>query len=224
VGIGYLRIPPVIITFATSYLWLGIGLFLRPVPGGEAVDWFRAFYNVGLVEGVPAWLKAGGAVFPPALVLILLGCALWLIVARTRTGRYLYAVGGNNESAYVSGINTAAVQMRACLLNSAFIFLTALFFVGQNQSGDARMGDPLTLRAIASAVVGGIALSGGRGSVFSALVGALIISFVNKIIFFANIPNAFQPLFGGLIVVLAIAGSQAYALSGKRSVEAGRLP
>lgn len=224
VGIGYLRIPPVIITFATSYLWLGIGLFLRPVPGGEAVDWFRAFYNAGLVEGVPAWLKAAGAVFPPALVLILIGCALWLIVARTRTGRYLYAVGGNNESAYVSGINTAAVQMRACLINSGFIFLTALFFVGQNQSGDARMGDPLTLRAIASAVVGGIALSGGRGSVFSALVGALIISFVNKIIFFANIPNAFQPLFGGLIVVLAIAGSQAYALSGKRSVEAGRLP
>ena len=224
VGIGYLRIPPVIITFATSYLWLGIGLFLRPVPGGEAVDWFRAFYNAGLVEGVPAWVKAAGAVFPPALVLILIGCALWLIVARTRTGRYLYAVGGNNESAYVSGINTAAVQMRACLINSAFIFLTALFFVGQNQSGDARMGDPLTLRAIASAVVGGIALSGGRGSVFSALVGALILSFVNKIIFFANIPNAFQPLFGGLIVVVAIAGSQAYALSGKRSAEAGRLP
>jgi ribose transport system permease protein len=224
VGIGYLRIPPVIITFATSYLWLGIGLFLRPIPGGESVDWFRAFYNVGLVPGVPGWLKAAGAVFPPALLLILIGCALWLVVARTRTGRYLYAVGGNNESAYVSGINTAAVQMRACLINSVFIFLTALFFVGQNQSGDARMGDPLTLRAIASAVVGGIALSGGRGNVFFALVGALIISFVNKIIFFANIPNAFQPLFGGLIVIAALAGSQAYALSSKRSVEAGRLP
>jgi ribose transport system permease protein len=223
VGIGYLRIPPVIITFATSYLWLGIGLFLRPVPGGESVDWFRVFYNVGLVEGVPGWLKAAGAVFPPALVLILIGCALWLVVARTRTGRYLYAVGGNNESAYVSGIKTAAVQMRACLINSMFIFLTALYFVGQNQSGDARMGDPLTLRAIAAAVVGGIALTGGRGNVFFALVGALIISFVNKIIFFANIPNAFQPLFGGLIVILALAGSQVYALSSKRSAETGRL-
>jgi ribose transport system permease protein len=224
VGIGYLRIPPVIITFATSYLWLGIGLFLRPIPGGESVEWFRAFYNVGLVPGVPLWLKSAGAVVPPALVLILIGSALWLVVARTRTGRYLYAVGGNNESAYVSGIDTAAVQMRACLINSVFIFLTALYFVGQNQSGDARMGDPLTLRAIASAVVGGIALSGGRGGVFSALVGALIISFVSKIIFFANIPNAFQPLFGGLIVILALAGSQLFALSGKRSAEAGRLP
>jgi ribose transport system permease protein len=166
------RLPahsPVIITFATSYLWLGIGLFLRPVPGGEAVNWFRAFYNAGLVEGVPAWLKAAGAVFPPALVLILIGCALWLIVARTRTGRYLYAVGGNNESAYVSGINTAAVQMRACLLNSGFIFLTALFFVGQNQSGDARMGDPLTLRGSPGVVEA--SPSGTGAACVSALVG-----------------------------------------------------
>lgn len=224
VGIGYLRIPPVIITFATSYLWLGLGLFLRPIPGGQSVDWFRAFYNLGLVKAVPGWLKAAAGVCPPALVLILIGCLLWLGIRRTRTGRYLYAVGGNNESAYVSGINTAAVQLRACLINSAFIFLTALFFVGQNQSGDARMGDPLTLRAIAAAVVGGIALSGGRGSVFFALVGALILSFVSKIIFFANIPNAFQTLFGGLIVIVAIAGSQAYALSNKRSVEGSRLP
>ncbi len=223
VGIGYLRIPPVIITFATSYLWLGLGLFLRPIPGGESVDWFRAFYNVGLVKGVPDWLKAAGAACPPALILILIGCLLWLWIRRTRTGRYLYAVGGNNESAYVSGIDTAAVQLRACLINSLFIFLTALFFVGQNQSGDARMGDPLTLRAIAAAVVGGIALTGGRGSVFFALVGALILSFVSKIIFFANIPNAFQTLFGGLIVIVAIAGSQAYALSNKSSVEGGRL-
>lgn len=223
VGIGYLRIPPVIITFATSYLWLGAGLFLRPVPGGESVAWFRAFYNVGLVPGVPAWLKASGAVFPPALVLILVGCLLWWVLSRTRLGRYLYAVGGNNESAYVSGINTASVQMRACLINSVFIFLTALYFVGQNQSGDARMGDPLTLRAIAAAVVGGISLSGGRGSVYMALVGALIISFVNKIIFFANIPNAFQTLFGGLIVIVALAGSQAFALAGRKSGEGGRL-
>jgi ribose transport system permease protein len=72
------------------------------------------------------------------------------------------------------------------------------------------MGDPLTLRSIAAAVVGGIALSGGRGNVYFALVGALILSFVNKIIFFANIPYAYQTLVGGAIVIVAIAGSQAY--------------
>ena len=165
---------------------------------------------------MPAWLKSAGAYFPPALAMVLLGCALWLVILRTRTGRYIHAVGCNSESAYESGIDTARVQMPASLINSVFIFLTALFFVGQNQSGDARMGDPLTLRAIAAAVVGGIALSGGRGSVFYALAGALILSFVNKIIFFANIPNAYQTLFSGVIIIAALAGSQLSTLSARR--------
>jgi ribose transport system permease protein len=223
VGIGYLRIPPVIVTFATSFIWLGIALFLRPTPGGETVGWFRAFYRIRNIETAPAFLKAFGEIIPPSLILILIGCLVWWIVSRTRTGRYIYAVGSNSQSAYETGINTAWVQMKACMINSAFIFLTALFFVGQNGSGDARMGDPLTLKAIAAAVVGGIALTGGRGSVYFALIGALIFSFVSKIIFFANIPNAYQTLFGGVIVIVAIAASQLYTLSGRRAGQESKL-
>jgi ribose transport system permease protein len=217
IGIGYLRIPPVIATFATSFIWLGVALFVRPTPGGESVAWFAAFYNFSSVPGAGAALKAFGSFFPPALMLILLGCLFWFLISRTRMGRYIYAVGGNSDSAYVSGINTARVQLMACMINSVFIFLTALFFVGQTGSGDARMGDPFTLRAIAAAVVGGIALAGGRGSVYFALAGALILSFVNKIIFFANIPYAYQTLVGGAIVIVAIASSQAYTLYNMRT-------
>jgi ribose transport system permease protein len=224
IGIGYLRIPPVIVTFATSFIWLGIALFLRPTPGGETVDWFQAFYKIGNIEGAPGFLKAFGDIIPPALILVLIGCAFWYVISRTRTGRYIYAVGSSNQSAYETGIDTARVQMEACMINSVFIFLTALFFVGQNRSGDARMGDPLTLRAIAATVVGGIALTGGRGNVFFSLVGALILSFVSKIIFFANIPNAYQTLFSGVIVIIAIAGSQVYALSSRRAKEESKLP
>lgn len=218
IGAGYLRIPPIIVTFATSFIWLGAALFLRPTPGGEAVDWFKAFYDIGTVKDVPAFIKAFGAIVPPALILVLIGCVLWFIISKTRTGRYIYAVGSNNDSAYASGIDTAKVQMVAYIINSVFIFLAALFFVGQNQSGDARMGDPLTLRAIAAAVVGGIALTGGRGSVYFALVGALILSFVNKIIFFANIPNAYQTLISGVILIVAIASSLVYTLYNKRAL------
>ena len=223
IGIGYLRIPPVIVTFATSFIWLGIALFLRPTPGGETVDWFQAFYRIRNIETAPAFLKAFGETIPPSLILVLIGCLMWWIVSRTRTGRYIYAVGSNNQSAYETGINTAWVQMKACMINSAFIFLAALFFVGQNGSGDARMGDPLTLKAIAAAVVGGIALTGGRGSVYFALIGALIFSFVSKIIFFANIPNAYQTLFGGVIVIVAIAASQLYTLSSRRAKKESKL-
>jgi len=223
IGIGYLRIPPVIVTFATSFIWLGIALFLRPTPGGETVDWFQAFYRIRNIETAPTVLKAFGETVPPSLILVLIGFLIWWVVSRTRTGRYIYAVGGNSQSAYETGINTAWVQMKACMINSAFIFLAALFFVGQNRSGDARMGDPLTLKAIAAAVVGGIALTGGRGSLYYALIGALIFSFVSKIIFFANIPNAYQTFFGGLIVIIAIAASQLYTLSSRRAGRESKL-
>jgi ribose transport system permease protein len=181
------------------------------------VAWFKVFYDFRALDGAPMALRTFGTLVPPALILVLIACAVWAVVRRTRTGRYFYAVGSNSDSAYESGIDTARVQMKACMINSVCIFLAALFFVGQNQSGDARLGDPLTLRAIAAAVVGGIALSGGRGSVYFALVGALILSFVNKIIFFANIPYAFQTLVGGAIVIVAIAASQAYTLASRRT-------
>ncbi|HUJ68100.1 MAG TPA: ABC transporter permease [Syntrophorhabdales bacterium] len=217
VGIGYLRIPPVIVTFATSFIWLGAALFLRPTPGGESVQWFKSFYDVSALSQAPAAAKWLGSILPPAFWLIVIGVLFWGFLSRTRTGRYFYAVGSNNESAFENGINTARVQMYAAIANSVYIFLAALFFVGQNQSGDARMGDPLTLKAIAAVVVGGIALSGGRGSVYFAIAGALIMSLVNKIIFFANIPYAYQTLVGGAIVIFAIASSQAYTLYNRRS-------
>lgn len=218
IGIGYLRIPPVIITFATSYIWLGAALFIRPTPGGESVNWFKIFYDAKNAEGVPGFINVIGAVIQPALMLVLVGCLIWYFISKTKTGRYIYAVGSNSDSAYATGIDTAKIQMKACIINSVFIFLAALFFVGQNQSGDARMGDPMTLKCIAAAVVGGIALTGGRGSVYLAIVGALILSFVNKIIFFANIPNAYQTLVSGLIIIIAIAGSMAYSHMNKKAM------
>jgi len=214
IGIGYLRIPPVIVTFATSYIWLGIALFLRPTPGGETVGWFRIFYRARSVEGIPALIRTMDNFIPPALILVLIGCLLWFVVSRTRTGRYVYAVGSNMESAYVSGIDTAKTQMLACVMNAVFIFLAALFFVAQNQSGDARMGGPLTIKSIAAVVVGGISLFGGRGSIYFALVGAMILELVSKIIFFADIPNAYQTLVSGIIVIVAIAGP-AYVMFNK---------
>jgi ribose transport system permease protein len=217
-GIGFLRLPPVIITFATSYIWLGIALFIRPTPGGTTTEWFRMFYDFNSVSSLPAYIKEFGKVIPPSLLLILIGCICWFIFSKTRICRYIYAVGSNNDSAYASGINTAWTQTVACIVNSSFIFLTALFFVGQNQSGDARLGDPLTLRVIAAAVVGGVALTGGRGNIYFALVGALILSFVSKIIFFTNIPNAYQTLVSGVIVIVAIAASLAYTQYSRRSM------
>ena len=82
------------------------------------MEWFQGFYKIRNIETAPAFFKAFGEIIPPALILVLAGCLLWWVISRTKTGRYIYAVGGNSQSAYETGINTAWVQMRACMINS----------------------------------------------------------------------------------------------------------
>jgi ribose transport system permease protein len=110
-GIGYLRLPPVIITYATSYIWLGIALFIRPTPGGTTTEWFRLFYDFNAVSAIPPYIKEFGKTIPPSLILILIGCVAWFIFSKTRICRYIYAVGSNNDSADASGRNTAWTQV-----------------------------------------------------------------------------------------------------------------
>lgn len=213
ISVGYLRLPPVIATFATSYIWLGAALFITPTPSGEIVPWFKIFYELGGSNG--------GIKFPTGLLLIGFACLGWFLLLRTRTGRYIYAVGSSNENAYASGIKTAKMQTIAYIINAACIFLCALYFAGQNGAGSAHIGDPLTLQAIAAAVVGGIAMSGGKGSAFMAIIGAIIMGLVGKIIFLANIPNAFQTLVSGMIIIAAISSSALYSHLRKKSLLKG---
>lgn len=221
VAVGFLRLPPIIATFATSYIWYGIALFVMPTPGGSCVNWMRAFFDFSAVTNLPAGLKSFGAAIPSSVLLVLAACIIWYIISRTRTGRYMYAVGSNRVTAFQSGINTARIQMLAYILNSLFLFFCALFLMAQNQAGSARIGDPLTLQAVAAAVVGGIALNGGKGNVFLAIVGAAILSFVNKIIFFANLPDAYQTLVSGVIIIVAISSSAIYASVNEKALLKG---
>ena len=209
-GAGYFRLPTVIFTFATSYMWHGLALFLRPFPGGEAAAWFRAFYNYGKMDGASAVAQKLSGYLPSALLLILLGCGVWFFLRKTKFGRYAYAVGSNEQAAFQSGINTARIKMLAYIVNAFFIFLAALFLVAQNGNADANIGDPFTLSAIAAPVIGGIALTGGRGNVYFAIIGALILSFTGKIIFYGGFPSAYQTLINGVIIVVALCISSFY--------------
>lgn len=213
VAVAVLRLPPVIATYATSYIWLGIALFVTPTPGGAAVPWFRAFYSMKKVSE----LKAIGQIIPSALLWILLGCVIWMLVKKSRMGRYLYAVGSHSENAYASGIPAERIQISAYLLNALFIFFVAVFCAAQNGAGNAHLGDTMTLRVVAAAAVGGISLAGGKGNVYMAIAGACIMSLVSKLIFSANIPTEYQTLVSGVIIIIAIAMSAVYSIYQKKA-------
>jgi ribose/xylose/arabinose/galactoside ABC-type transport system permease subunit len=148
----------------------------------------------------------------------------WIFLSHTVAGREIFALGGNEEAARFSGLPVGRIKLRVFALSGLAAGIAGMVSTGYYGSANTATGEGYELTVIAAAVVGGIALTGGRGSVYFALVGALILSFVNKIIFFANISSAYQTLVGGAIVILAIAASQAYTLSSRRAMRAeGRL-
>lgn len=219
--VGYLRVPALIATFATSYIWLGLALFIMPTPGGECVNWMRIFYNFGSVDQAPEFLKSIGKLLPTSFFMIVLGVIVWIVISRTKFGRYMYAVGSDRDIAYQSGINSSKIQMLSYVINAFFIYACALFYAAQNQSGSARIGDSLTLQAIAAVVVGGIALSGGSGKVYMAIVGALIMSLVNKLIYQLGIQSEYQVLVSGVIIIVAISTSVIYSMANEKLVVKG---
>ena len=216
--VGYLRLPAIIATYATSYIWLGLALFITPTPGGEIVNWFKIFYDFSAVKGCAQWIKTIGSVLAPSVIMILLACTIWFFIGKKKLGRYIHAVGSHDDNAYYSGISTTKVHIKAYVINSLFIMMAALYFAGQNGAGSANIGETLTLQTVAAAVVGGVALSGGKGNVFMAIVGAIIMSLVSKIIYYINVPSAWQSFVSGVIIIIAISASAIYSYAEKRNL------
>ncbi|MCL1928527.1 MAG: ABC transporter permease [Treponema sp.] len=191
--VAYLRLPAMVATFAVSTILSGVTLLVLPVPGGYIPKWLPRFYS----------FMIGGIV--PMTVFILLALALiWLFISKTRLGRYIYAVGGNENAATASGINPKLMKFFAFLLSGAFIWITGIIISAQTGSGDFRMGNPYTLTTIAAAIMGGVALSGGVGKLFGAALGGSIMILVTNIIYYAGIQSYLQDMIRGLIVIVAL--------------------
>jgi ribose transport system permease protein len=190
---GYLNLPPMIATFATSAIWYGMALFILPSPGGLIPTWLvRAFSWKWFLISTP-------------LIVIVLAYALWLFIKRRPLGRYIYAVGSNEEAAFANGVNTRRVKLYSYMLGSFFVLLGAFAISFQAGSGDARLGLSYTLTSVAAVVVGGISLKGGSGNVIGAILGAIILNMVINLIYFANIPSEYQEFTKGAIIILALA-------------------
>lgn len=192
--VAYMRLQPIITTYATSFLYAGLALLILPNPGGGIPKAFSDFYRDTTPLGLPF------AFF--VIALILLG---WALVQQTRYGRYLIAVGGKAEAAYETAVPVSAVQFSTYViagLMAAFSGIAITMLVG---SGNAGTGDQLTLSSVTAVVIGGTALSGGVGGVAGAVIGAVILGLIRNIISFANIDTWWQTFVNAAIIVVALA-------------------
>lgn len=192
--VAILRLQPIITTYATSFLFAGLALFILPNPGGGMPSAFTSFYRETTLLGLPLAFYVIG--------LILLG---WYVVRQRRYGRYLYAVGGKADAAYETGVPVSAVQFSTYVISGLMAALGGIATTLLTGSGNAGVGDLLTLSAITAVVIGGTALSGGTGGIGGAIIGAVLLGLIRNIISFAQIETWWQTFVNAAIIVVALA-------------------
>jgi simple sugar transport system permease protein len=141
----------------------------------------------------------------PVTLLFLIVLVVMLIVVRySKFGRYLYAIGGNEEAARLSGINISYVKTSTYMLCAALAALAGICNATRLELGDPEAGFTYELDAIAAVVIGGTSLMGGKGGMFFTFIGVLIIAYISKILSINNIDEAFRLLAKGAIIIAAV--------------------
>lgn len=196
--IARLGIPPFIATLGMLNVARGLALILaelKPIYFNDTPE-FNETAMGSLIPGVDV----------PNIILIFVGCAIIaaFILGRTILGRYLYAIGSNEEAARLSGVRTVRWKASAYVLSGLFAGIAGVVIAARLNSAQPSVGFGYELDAIAAAVIGGTSLSGGEGSIFGTFIGAFVISVLTNGLRLLSVPPELQIVITGCIVVLAV--------------------
>jgi ribose transport system permease protein len=191
----YGRLQPIIVTLATGAIYFGFALALRPEPGGsvnfELADVMtRSFYKV------------------PSTVILLVAVVafIWIPYRRSVLGRAAYAIGSSEQAAYMSGVPIAKAKILAYVLAGLLSAIAGLLltFITYSGAAKAALGADYTLNSIAAVVIGGTSLFGGSGSAVGSIFGAFVMRTVGDLLIVFDINPVLQPLFVGIVLLLAV--------------------
>jgi rhamnose transport system permease protein len=189
-----LGLPSIVVTLATMVTWR------------EALRWWREGEFVTNLPAQFQWFGFGQAngqaiiLTCAALVLVLLAIAMKHLAG----GRFIYAVGSDREAARLAGIRPQGVTFSAFVLMGALTGLAALLNAIRFADVDPKTGTGLELQAIAAAVVGGVAISGGRGNLWGVFAGVLLLATISPALVFFKLPPQWEKAVQGTIILLAV--------------------
>ena len=146
----------------------------------------------------------GGNVSVVTVIFAFCTAITWIFLARHRWGRQLYAIGGNEEAARLSGVNVHITKLIAYVASGALAAVAGICQAAQEQQGDPEAGAGYELTAIAMVVIGGTPLTGGRGGIGLTLLGVLTIGYLEKILSINAVPEASRLMLTGAIIVVAV--------------------
>jgi ribose transport system permease protein len=205
VAVGVFRINPFIATLASAIVFGGLGLIVS----NEALITVTkpSFQTFGSAEflGVrlTTWIFIGFAL------------AMGLLLQRTKFGRYVYACGGNEEAARLSGVRVGMVRAAVFVLSGIASTLAGALFAARVGVGDSSVGTALTLSAVAAIVVGGTSIWGGEGAIWRTIVGLFFLALIDNGFNLLGVDTKYQQVVQGTIILVA-AGVDAYARRQRR--------
>lgn len=193
--ISLFGVSPFIVTLAMLSMAAGAALIQSGgVPVFGLPDAFAATLSTGTLFGIPV----------PWLVTAIILAALYVVLNWTRVGRYIYALGGNMEAARLSGVPVRFYLWLTYILAGAVVGIGGVMLTARVGSGEPTLGAELPLESIAAAVVGGVSLRGGEGTLTGATLGAIFFVFLRNGMDLIGISSYVQMVITGLILILAI--------------------
>ena len=190
------KVPPFIVTLGTMMIFRSVTQYFMQTRKGVALP--TAFKNISK-------LQIGGNMILPIIYWLVLAVILYIVARHTVFGRHVYAVGSNERTARLSGINVDRVKRRVYALTGAIVAFAAMVQVARIGSMDyASAGSGYEMDAIASVIIGGTAMSGGSGSIVGTLLGTLTLAVMNNLLTLVGVDPFLREAFKGAIVVAAV--------------------
>lgn len=188
----YLRLPPFIVTLGTMYIARSVTLILT---------------SAHPVSGLPSWVvtigigKLGGFLPVAATIWIILAIVMNIVLKRTVFGQYVYALGGSENAAWLSGVNTKLIRILTYIINGFFAAIAGLIVIFRLMMATGDANDGYEMIAIASCVIGGVSMQGGRGSVLGSVLGALIYGLIVNMLQLTGVSGFWQKAVTGAIII-----------------------
>lgn len=202
IAVAYLRLQPIVTTYATSFIFGGLALYILPRPDTTVPREWSRYYTREMIGDIP-----GIGALPFTFWMLMLLLVAWLLLRSTRYAQYIYASGGQPDAAYSSGVPVTTVKFSTYIISGLLAALAATAFSMQTGSANPAINNSLTLNSIVVVVIGGTRLSGGQGGAVGTILGVVIYSLIGNIISFADwIPSDYDTLVNALIIIAALAG------------------
>ena len=200
--IARFKIPPFIATLGMMTVARGFALIYSNRPVSGLTDTYNFIGQGEILKVIPIQPPLGIPI--PVIILAVVAIGAHILLNHTRFGRHVYAIGGNEQAALISGLNVGRIKIGVYTIAGLLSGLAGLVLSSRIGSGQAGLAVGYELDAIASAVIGGTSLSGGIGTIWGTIIGALIIGVLNNGLDLLNVSAYWQTIVKGSIIVIAV--------------------